>query len=258
MTNLNSQYVTLAKKYSNFKDLESFNSSIRQHLYNKKHNLTKSAMIIYKVLARFAAKYTGCAFLKIDSIVDKAEVSRSTVIRALKLLQELGMIVRHHMMRTKSGGHGANLYVFRPYVKEAENLTEQSKDTPNMELRKDSQISENTTAEDQNSEPEAEILESKDIKILNKRICSPYERFKSICFSFVKDKKLLYRLYGVFLAQTKYLKDAYTEKELMDTAVYAVRTTFYTTKKQKINNLPGYFNGVLSKCLDRLYEEVMS
>ncbi|SHE67574.1 Helix-turn-helix domain-containing protein [Seinonella peptonophila] len=254
MSNLNSEYVTLSKKYSQFKDIDSLNSSIRQHLYNKKHNLTKSAITIYKVLARFAAKYVGCAFLKINSIAEIAELSRSTVIRSLKLLEALGMVTKHHMMRIKSGGHGANLYVFQPFKK----VSEEVKDTPNMELREKAEIKEKTSPEAQNSEPETEIYQSNEININKKRIWSPYERFKSICFSFVEDKKLLYQLYGVYLGQIKYLKDAYLESELVETGLYALRTAFMKTKKMNIKNLPGYFHGVFSKCLDQLYEEAMT
>ncbi|SHF34138.1 hypothetical protein SAMN05444392_11622 [Seinonella peptonophila] len=164
------------------------------------------------------------------------------------------MISKHHMMRTKSGGNGANLYVFRSYIKEAEEV----KDTPNMELREEPENTENINVEPQNSEPETEIYQNIDIKIINKRICSPYERFKSICFSFIEDKKLLYRLYGVYLGQIKYLKDAYLESELLEAGIYALRTAFMKTKKMNIKNLPGYFHVVLSKCLDRLYEEAMT
>lgn len=84
---------------------------------------------------------------------------------------------------------------------------------------------------------------------------SPYERIKSIVFSFVKDKDLLYKLYGVYLSQTKYLKEAYRESELINAAVYSLRTAFNKTKTKKIRNIAGYFNGIFSNTLTKLYEE---
>lgn len=243
--NNNVEYVRLSKKFANFKDIDSLNGAIRAHLYNKKHLLTPSAIAVFKLLARYGAKYCGCAFLKIDNIAELTGYSRRTVCRALKLLEDLKMVLRRHMMRPVSGGNGANLYIIQRYRKDADV-------TPEEAPRTEPDTPQGTSPEPDERGTEAGIIRSSDIKVF-KRICSPYDRFKSVVYAYIPEKQLLYRLYGVYLTQTRYLKKAYCEQELLDTSIYALRAAFNRYKKGGLRNLPGYFNGTLSKCLDRLY-----
>jgi DNA-binding transcriptional regulator GbsR (MarR family) len=250
------EYIKLSKRFANFKTIESLNTSIRQHLYNKKHELTPSAITVFKQLARYATKYTGVAFLKIATVMEITGFSRSTVIRALKLLQALGIVLKRHMMRPVSGGNGANMYVIQSYVP-VEKTVKNVSDTPPVTPREGDETPENTGDSNTNSEPETLI----NLNPCNKeliRMQSAYERMKSIVFSYVKDKELLYKMYGVYLGQTKYLKDAYRESELIRASVYALRTTFSKVKTKNIRNIAGYFNGILSNTLDKLYEESIS
>lgn len=110
------EYIKLSKRFSNFKSIESFNISIRQHLYNKKHLLTKAAITVFKQLSRYATKYKGVAFLKLATITELTGLSRSTVQRALKLLEALGIVLKRHVMRPVRGGHGGNLYIIQKYI----------------------------------------------------------------------------------------------------------------------------------------------
>ncbi|MCH5586029.1 helix-turn-helix domain-containing protein [Shimazuella sp. AN120528] len=252
--NTNVEYHKLSKSFSNFNNTESLNTAIRQHLYNKSHLLTPSSITVYKLLARYAVKYRGCAFLKIDSIAELTKLSRSTIIRALNLLHKLDIVLKRHVMRPIRGGNGANIYVLQRYVPE-EKPVDNTSATPSVQPR---EMSENVEVPSNLTEDfgtEAIISEIQEIKKINKRFVSVYDRFRSVVFTYVKDKKLLYRLYGVYLAQTKYLKLVYEEQELIDIAIYALRASFNRTKKKNIRNLAGYFNGVLSNCLDKLYYE---
>ncbi|MEC1344828.1 hypothetical protein P9D54_05500 [Bacillus haynesii] len=62
------------------------------------------------------------------------------------------------------------------------------------------------------------------------------------------------RSYGIYLAHTRYLKGVYDSGTLEEIGLYAVRQTFIGTKRKHIRNLAGYYNGVLDRMLDRLYE----
>lgn len=257
------EYIQISKRFSNFKCTEELNATIRQHLYNKTHLLTPSAITVYKLLARYSVRYLGCAFLKIATIVEATCLSRSTVIRALNLLHKLDIVLKRHVMRPISGGNGANIYVLQKYVpveKPVNNTNvpnESYSATPPMQPRGDVETLVIPTKNDEFSETETIISENlRDLKI-NKRIASVYDRFKSVVFTYVKNvpsnKKLLYRLYGVYLAQTKFLKLAYNEDDLLNVAIYALRASFNRTKTKPISNLAGYFNNTFSNCLDRLY-----
>lgn len=245
----NVEYVKLSKRFSNFKTIESLNTSIRQHLYNKKHLLTNSSITIFKRIARYAAKYKGVAFLKIATIIELTGFSRSTVIRALKLLQQLGIVLKRHVMRPVRGGNGSNMYVIQSYVPVAKNTS----DTPPVTPREDVENVDGTSPDGVENDAETKIIKSLDNKdLIRMNATSAYDRFKSIVFSFIKNKDLLYKIYGVFKGQTKRLKSAYKEKELLDVALHALRTTFNKVKTKRIKNIPGYYNGVLSNCLNNL------
>lgn len=87
---------------------------------------------------------------------------------------------------------------------------------------------------------------------------SPYIRFKDFVSYFIKDLKMANRLYGVYLAQTHYQQDCYETSDLLNMGIQAVKTAFQATKRKKIRNIAGYFDGVLDRMLDRLYDELIS
>lgn len=62
------------------------------------------------------------------------------------------------------------------------------------------------------------------------------------------------RSYGIYLAHTSFLKGVYDSETLEEIGLYAVRQTFVATKRKHIRNLAGYYNGMLDRMLDRLYE----
>lgn len=99
---MNNEYAFLARKHRQFEAVEDMNEAVRQHIYNNKSELTKSAISVLNLLAKYAVKFKGVAFLKFATIMEKTELSRSTVIRAVKLSVDLGIIGKQHVMRTKA------------------------------------------------------------------------------------------------------------------------------------------------------------
>lgn len=85
----------------------------------------------------------------------------------------------------------------------------------------------------------------------------PYSSFLNTIACFIDDKKTVSKMYGIYLAQTKHIKKAYDQKTLLDTALCAIRTTFNATKSKVIKSVTGYFNGVLNKKLDDLYQQTL-
>lgn len=98
-------------------------------------------------------------------------------------------------------------------------------------------------------ENEAVISQSK-LKLLR----NTYSAFKSAVNTFVSDRKLTNKLYGIYLAHTSYLKGVYAANTLQEIGLEAVRQTFIATKRKAIRNLAGYYNGVLDQMLDRLFD----
>lgn len=64
---------------------------------------------------------------------------------------------------------------------------------------------------------------------------------------------LVDKLYGVFVAQTYYIKEFYHQEQLLHIGLSAIITSFQATKRKRISNLAGYFNGTISNMLDQLY-----
>jgi len=234
-------YTKESAKMASFRSVDELNDAIRTHIYHNKSDLTPAAIEVLKVLSRHACKTPGVAYLKLQSIADMIGCHRTTVIRAIKRLIACGIIRKEMKFRPISGGNGANMYVILP--------ADNGDATPQMQPRSTSDKSTETTSEALKSTGEAVIPKS-----VNKLLRNTYSAFKATVESFVSDRKLTNRLYGIYLAHTSYLKGAYDSRTLEEIGLYAVRQTFVATKRKRIQNLAGYYNGVLDRMLDRLYE----
>ncbi|MED3880587.1 helix-turn-helix domain-containing protein [Priestia megaterium] len=249
-------YQELAKKYRTFDKVEQLNYAVRKHLYNNKHLMTPTAISVLKVLARHAVKYVGVAYLKVDNIAKAVDKHRNTVIKAVKLLVELNIIEKLTQYRPKNGGNGANIYViqrFKPVHKTANKTVKNNNVTPRTQLRANTEKPRSTSIKAVNNANETMIAKSYN-KIINKlRSETPYSEFKNWVSAYVKDNKLTNKLYGIYKAQTHYIKGVYDNDLLLNIAIQAIKTTFSATKRKNIKSLTGYFNGVLDKLLDSLY-----
>ncbi|SDI83258.1 hypothetical protein [Natribacillus halophilus] len=106
--------VSTYQSLSPFTDVDALNHAIRSHLYDHKHELSRGAVAVFKVIARHTIKTVGVAFLKHDTIAGQAGVSMSTVKRSIQALKERSMIDVHRTTRLRGnarGGYGHNVYV---------------------------------------------------------------------------------------------------------------------------------------------------
>lgn len=235
-------YTTEASKMASFRSVDELNGAIRTHIYRNKSDLTPTAIEVLKVLSRHAVKTPGVAYLKLATIAELIGKHRVTVIRSIKRLVNLGIIRKELKYRPVSGGNGANMYVIRPAIK--------ADATPSVLPRQAAEKPTETKAEASKRKDEAVISQSK-LKFLQ----NTYAAFKSAVNTFVSDRKLTNKLYGIYLAHTSYLKGVYAAGTLQEIGLEAVRQTFIATKRKAIRNLAGYYNGVLDRMLDGLYEE---
>ncbi|WFA04451.1 helix-turn-helix domain-containing protein [Bacillus sp. HSf4] len=234
-------YTKESAKMASFRSVDELNDAIRTHIYCNKSDLTPAAIEVLKVLSRHACKTLGVSYLKLQSIADLIGRHRTTVIRAIKRLVDCGIIRKETKFRPVSGGNGANIYVILP--------ADNNDATPQMQPRSTSDKPTEAPAKTPKSTGEAVISKS-----VNKLLRNTYSAFKATVESFVSDRKLTNRLYGIYLAHTSYLKGAYDSDILEEIGLYAVRQTFIAMKRKRIRNLAGYYNGVLDRVLDRLYE----
>ncbi|MCY8916770.1 helix-turn-helix domain-containing protein [Bacillus atrophaeus] len=238
-------YTKEASKMASFRSVDELNGTIRTHIYRNKSDLTPAAIEVLKVLSRHAVKTPGVAYLKLATIAELIGKHRVTVIRSIKRLINLGIIRKEIKYRPVSGGNGANMYMILPAVKRVEKTSDV---TPSVLPRQAAEKPTETKAEAPKRKDESVISQS-----ANKLLRNTYAAFKSAVNTFVSDRKLTSKLYGIYLAHTSYLKGVYDAETLQEIGLEAIRQTFITTKRKAIRNLAGYYNGVLDRMLDHLF-----
>lgn len=230
--------------YKTFDNVADLNEAIRLHLREHKYSLNATAIKTLEVVSRHAVKYPGAAWLKIDSLTALIGKSAPTVRRALALLERLGIIERVAFMRPKRGGNGGNI------------LRIVAADRASVIGRANRFESTEASVEASKAPTEAIDLKSeKELLSNNNTYSKPFKLFLSTVEAFIgkDDRKLVNRLYGVYLAHTSALKLAFNADDLLRIAIEAIRTTMQASKRKDIRNLVGYYNGTLDRMLDKLY-----
>ncbi|MEW4328212.1 helix-turn-helix domain-containing protein [Rossellomorea marisflavi] len=225
-------------QHQSFQSVAALNEALYRHTCDHYFAMNKTDRNVLKMLGRYAVKYVGVAHLKAVTIAEAVGKSEKTVRRALSKLQCLGVIAKVKTLRQVSGGYGANLYVIQPPVA--------ANDQSQVSSRQIAEEPVTTTSEPAKKDTEACTYSSAKELSNDKTSCSPYVRFKKL----IADKKLRNKIYGIWLAHTSYLKGAYDNAVLLNVGITAIMVAF---KANKVKNLPGYFNGVLDRMLDRLY-----
>ncbi|WP_079529237.1 helix-turn-helix domain-containing protein [Halobacillus hunanensis] len=100
------------------RNLQSFPSKkeldlrVRAFLYHHKQALSEGTLTVLKYIWRHSVKYTGVSFAKVETIQDKTNKSRSTVIRAINCLEKKGLLKRVPTLRP-NGKRGVNILVLQ-------------------------------------------------------------------------------------------------------------------------------------------------
>lgn len=101
------------KPHTSFTSVQEMDEHVDKHL--NYHELTKSEKAILRNISQHALATPGAAHLKAQTIADKLSLSTKTVYRAVKNMQEQGILKK--LPQTKMNGiKGANIYVICPYV----------------------------------------------------------------------------------------------------------------------------------------------
>lgn len=229
-------------EYQTFQSKQQLNVAVADHLDAHRHDLTDTVRNVLTVLVRHAVKYPGVAHLKAATIAQAIGMSVKTVRRALNRLQSLGIIEKVQTTRKVTGGQGANIYIVQAHVTTREQAGE-----PVVSSVEPAEIT---------NEP---YLSFKLNNVINNTYAdaplSPYVRFKSLVESYVDDRKLTNKLYGIYLAHTSFLRGAFNSTDLLNVGLNAIKATFQATKRKALRNIAGYFNGTIDRMLDGLYFE---
>lgn len=101
-------------EHATFKSVEDMDLNVKQHIDKYRLDLTTSERAIVFMIAGRSLMYPGASHLKAETIADKTDTSRSTVMRGIKKLISLKIIEK--VTQTKLNGiKGASIYKILPY-----------------------------------------------------------------------------------------------------------------------------------------------
>ncbi|MBU9724149.1 MULTISPECIES: helix-turn-helix domain-containing protein [Bacillaceae] len=98
--------------YQSFDDIEQLNEAVRLSCYYYADQLGKSPVVVLKLLSRFSCVIPGVSWMKVSTIAKHIDKSEKTVRRALKTLDDLGIIKRIPTVR-KQGGRGYDICIIQ-------------------------------------------------------------------------------------------------------------------------------------------------
>ncbi|MBM0064755.1 winged helix-turn-helix domain-containing protein [Alkalicoccobacillus gibsonii] len=242
------QAITIISSVETFNNLQSFesvqalNESVRAYLSDSAIKPTKSSVAILKLLHRHSCKYYGVSFLSKNTIATKLDISRMTVIRCCKKLEEYGIIKQYEMKRKSDMLQSSNAIVIQPFVTQEE---------PNLEQKCDSNKTTSTlktNTKDYVEEPaQQEItLDDLDSTFIPDEIVP--EGFKTTVKPFFSATEAIQLWKRVEVAHSKSaLSNA--PCSYLNSIVRAFKETVYQSKVKRVKSFYGYFYRVVQAYL---------
>ncbi|MBA2869960.1 putative transcriptional regulator [Anoxybacillus calidus] len=260
--------------YTQYRQLQSFdciqamNQAIRQFLYTYGHELSASAIEVLKTLSRHACDIVGVAFMKVETLAALVGKSVRTVQRALKTLEQYGIIKRIPTTRTTGkhkGGNGHNVYVIQS-VKDVKELpSDMPPVTPEMSPRQEA--SDADVPSDQAAQKPAETMscETAHSRLNNKDDITSEppatldesftpgivpEEFTNTVAPFFRSADAIFDLYRRVLIAYRRSKLDRPIEEVLDTVIKAFKQTVFAQKRGRIRStFNGYFYRILEAML---------
>ncbi|OXS80150.1 hypothetical protein [Domibacillus enclensis] len=256
---MQSGHISNFKHLSQFSSLKEFNNNIEAFLAVHKNDFTRSELYCFKALTRFAVKVKGISNISINKLLKAISeqfksVSESTFHRMKRKSIRLGILAVHSTKRS-NGSQSSNIWVFNKWLNVKNDIPQVNTDKVSMAINQG--LDENGF-----DIPFKASKPSKTNNQLNNTYHTEslnfYGQFKNFLHSTIGDnQKLISKLYGVYLGQTRLLfKHEVFDKQTLENVGYdALKTAVMATKSRKIKNLAGFFNGVLDRKLTRLTHE---
>jgi predicted transcriptional regulator len=238
-------------EYQTFKNKQQLNDAIHEHLTRHKYDLNETDRKALKMIARYAVKFAGAAHLKAATIAQLIGKSEKTARRVVNKLADLGIIRKVPTIRKINGGKGANILQILP--------VEDGNDQSTLSSREGAQNADTSTSD----RPKIDNEPINSFKLLNNYFNNTYAKQSFYCqfreliastFGAI-DKRLIYKLYGVFKGHSVPLLrlNAFDKNTVESIGLQALKTAIMATKRKKIRNLCGHYSGVLDRMLDDLY-----
>lgn len=255
---------------SSFTDVEEMNKSVR--IYRdviktsiKRADVQTRLITLLEILKRHSCKYLGVSFLLKNTIADKLEVSYKTVQRLMKKIEELGMIKQVPMKRKKDMLQTGNAIIIIPVIEDVSDKTPLKKTdkcptikTTNSFLKQKINNKRNTVAQI------SHVDNSFDEPIKQANFVASWvpDRFIGLVGSFYSEAKTIPEFWQVIKQCNKVVNTttgerAFTKDQELIIAIKAFKEYVMKVKKGvRIDNIFGYYNGIVNKLMDKLYFDV--
>ncbi|MGG3737231.1 helix-turn-helix domain-containing protein [Aeribacillus pallidus] len=264
------------KQLKTFETKEELNNTVRAFLYHYKHELTPAAILTLKTISRFALKIPGVCWAKISTIASIIEKSSRTIHRALKQLEDLGIIERLKTIR-KNGGYGHPVIIIKPIpgLLLPDHVT--SDVTSEMSHRQNTTNTDMTSVQSAKNDSETEIFKTESLRVnknnntyMHKREIDeieldsnfvskevPGEFVKKVKIAFDKAKQIERLWHSTKVAFQKVWGPCRIDEKSLELVFEAWNKTVKKYKQRKIefNKIPGYYYGTL---YGMVYDEKMS
>lgn len=221
-------------EFQPFATKDELNRAVSSHKQHHKCQLNDTDQKVLNMLSQYAVKFPGVAHLKLVTIAEVIKKSVRTVRRSMEKLEQLNVIKRQAFFRNKTGGLGANLYIFLPF-----NRLDKSS-AVNPEIRKTEVV--HSTCIDQPNTQES---------------ITYYTRFKNLIQSYIGEDNadLASRLHGIYRTHSsrlmKFSIHENKDEVFESLALQAISILFQASKKKTIHNLIGYYDGIFRGLIDK-------
>ena len=227
-----------------FEDIEQLNKTVRHYKdliadMDLRQDVKRNLLTVIEYIKRHSCRFFGVSYKGKRKIAADLEMSDKTITRLCKRLEVLGFVKQYAMKRSSDMQQTVNAIVIQPieHKNVRQEATKMSDQENNISLKQD-HLLHNTY------QPAAPV--------------SFYRRFKEfVSMTIGEDQPLVSRLYGVYKAHTTVLTKygAYEQETVEHVGYKALRASVMAMKSKRINNLPGFYNGVLDRMLDRMTVE---
>lgn len=114
-------------KYQSFQTVEELDETVHRFLSRHEAKLSSGTRAVLQCIVEHSRKVIGVSFASNDYIAEQAKVNVRTVIRAVKILQQRGIIKKIPTVRA-NGKRATNILVIQPFQSSEKEMINKEED----------------------------------------------------------------------------------------------------------------------------------
>jgi DNA-binding transcriptional regulator YhcF (GntR family) len=221
------------ESYSNlstFDSLEELNKTVRYYKEQFYSKLTKSTLLVLDQLHRYSCVYLGVSFRTKNNIAKSLEISRKTVQRACRLLEDLGIIKQLETKRKSDMRQSSNVIQILPQKEDVQQECPTKKTTSTLKQNHIKDIRKDEPSDSPEELPVSDWVDSS---------------FAKYGMSFFPNTQIE-ELWKIAYIHSKILK--LDSRTLIEQANHAIKQLVRKMKgKGRVESVNGYFNGICKR-----------